>query len=53
MDEEIKKLEERITALEIKIEEIINAYNRHRHTLLITDDSGLPTYPVKKKEIRK
>lgn len=49
----IVDLERRIKALEEKVEEVVNAYNRHKHRISLSGASEQPTYPVKKKRSEK
>ena len=41
-------LEKKVRLLEDKIEEIINAHNKHQHRVSINGRSDYPTYPIKK-----
>jgi len=42
-------LESRVSALEVKVEEMLRAHNRHRHKFSVDSETGYPTYPVKKR----
>ena len=53
MSEELSELKRRIEYLERKVEELINAHNKHRHRIIIIDESDYSNHLIKKEDFEK